>query len=492
MSWQRRVAFPATGLYAYVPREVLVRPLEGQLARARDILARVRDGLPLEPDGSPYGDSEPPTPETLPDPIGEPLFGFVRFVFDEGSTIDVVLAVAALRAAGIYAQPNHVVFADTLSGANFSGNPFSGNNFSGNNFSGNPFSGTNFSGNNFSGNNFSGNNFSGNPFQGNPFTGTGAAEVTYGKPHPLRDRDFAAKGEGPCLARPIDLPDWLAARAARASGSAPRVAVLDVPLPEEGLRPPLLAGVVADVADGLPFAGYDPADPAPRGFLDRAAGHGMFVAGRILGADPAADVTVFKTLENDGDGQEWKVMELLRAAAGDFDVFNLSFGGYALEDMAGLRAAVTAVQTVRTPASRGSGDEHGAVVVASAGNDATWLAPYPAAFDGVVGVAALGPNGPAAFTNYGGWVRACAGGVDVPSAYFTGFSGLMHPEPVRDPDDFDGAATWSGTSFAAPLVAGRLARLVRESALTPRQAAARLLDDPGLARIPGLGTVVTT
>jgi subtilisin family serine protease len=48
------------------------------------------------------------------------------------------------------------------------------------------------------------------------------------------------------------------------------------------------------------------------------------------------------------------------------------------------------------------------VVVASAGNDATWLTAYPAAFPDVVSVAALDADGPADYTNHGPWVRARA------------------------------------------------------------------------------------
>jgi subtilase family serine protease len=62
---------------------------------------------------------------------------------------------------------------------------------------------------------------------------------------------------------------------------------------------------------------------------------------------------------------------------------------------------------------------------------------------------------------------------------------------MSDPDRFRGAASWSGTSFAAPLVAGKIARLVREQQLLPKQAVRRLLDGPDLARLPYLGTIVT-
>ena len=61
-----------------------------------------------------------------------------------------------------------------------------------------------------------------------------------------------------------------------------------------------------------------------------------------------------------------------------------------------------------------------------------------------------------------------------------------------DPDDFDGWARWSGTSFSSPVVAGALAREMIVSGCTAREAVARVVDAPWLLRLPGLGTVVDT
>jgi len=67
---------------------------------------------------------------------------------------------------------------------------------------------------------------------------------------------------------------------------------------------------------------------------------------------------------------------------------------------------------------------------------------------------------------------------------------------TADPDTFgpDPFARWSGTSFAAPQVAGAVARLAQEYDLTPRQALARLLSSgkpvpdfgQALSILPGL------
>jgi hypothetical protein len=105
-------------------------------------------------------------------------------------------------------------------------------------------------------------------------------------------------------------------------------------------------------------------------------------------------------------------------------------------------------------------------------------------------VGAIGPFGPAPFSNYGSWVRACAPGVDVVSAFFAAFDGLEVPGGGRDIDQFRSWARWSGTSFAAPVVIGALVREMRRSDCTPNEAVARAIDAPWLGRLPGLGTVV--
>jgi subtilisin family serine protease len=130
--------------------------------------------------------------------------------------------------------------------------------------------------------------------------------------------------------------------------------------------------------------------------------------------------------------------------------------------------------------------------VASAGNDGTCRPAYPAALPGVISVGAIGPDGPARFSNYGDWVRACAPGVDLVSAFFRDFDGTQRaPAGGRaDPDHFRSWATWSGTSFAAPVVVAALAREMRLSGVSAAEAVKMVIDAPGLFRVPDLGTVV--
>jgi subtilisin family serine protease len=117
---------------------------------------------------------------------------------------------------------------------------------------------------------------------------------------------------------------------------------------------------------------------------------------------------------------------------------------------------------------------------------------FPACLPDVVAVAALDPYGPAAYTNFGPWVDACAPGTDLVSAFFR-FDGDMEVPPMPgsvDPDEFDHWARWTGTSFAAPVVAAALAREMTLTGAKARDAVARIITSEGLFRLPGLGTVV--
>jgi hypothetical protein len=265
-----------------------------------------------------------------------------------------------------------------------------------------------------------------------------------------------------------------AALLARATGGGPRVVVLDTGLAEGAFRPAALGAMVvaarsdADIPDDAPVDGE----------LDAAAGHGTFIAGLVSMVSPGADVVVVRVLHGEGDGDELAIANAILSLAGQVDVLNLSFSGYTLDHPLALAHAVRQVQT------------SGAIVVASAGNDATCQPTFPASLPGVVSVGAIGPNGPAPFTNYGPWIRACAPGVDLISSFFDGFNGIEQAPPGGvDPDAFFGWARWSGTSFAAPIVSGALARLMERGA-TGAEAVARLIDAPHLMRIPNLGTVV--
>jgi len=141
------------------------------------------------------------------------------------------------------------------------------------------------------------------------------------------------------------------------------------------------------------------------------------------------------------------------------DVINMSFGGlrtmcYRRENSYWTTAWANAIKDA---------DEAGAVLVGSAGNEASSsLTAGPAGCSGVISVGAISSEGGlSVFSNYGKYVDLMALGSAVYST-----SGVVY-----DVDDFDlGYGTTSGTSFSAPIVSG-LAGLLKlaDDSLTPNQ-----------------------
>ena len=278
-------------------------------------------------------------------------------------------------------------------------------------------------------------------------------------------------------ARPAPVDVAAPAVGAHAAEQAPRVIVLDTGL--AGDMAPSALGPAVTAATG---ADVDGPDEDGNRFLDPASGHGTFIAGVVQQVAPGTEVVVHRVLSTMGDGIESNIVQCLTSL--DIPdphrtILSLSFGGPVLEQAFAMEWAIRDLQA------------QGVVVVASAGNDGSCRPNYPAAFPGVIAVGAVGPNGPAAFSNYGSWVRACAPGVDLLSTFFEGFDGDEPPtETGADSDRFNGWAIWSGTSFSGPVVAGALARMILSEACTAREAVTRVIDEPGLMRIPNLGTVV--
>lgn len=211
-------------------------------------------------------------------------------------------------------------------------------------------------------------------------------------------------------------------------------------------------------------------------------GHGTFIAGLVRLLAPEARVLSLPVMDGNGVVEEEHVLHALgwlydrvtRAVESGrpelfVDVVNLSFGRYELEerdaaDTASLRTALRELASL------------GVQVVASAGNRPVKTQVFPAAFDGLVSVTALDPDGTkAAYASTGDWVSVKAPGTSVVSAL-----PRFDPTewPVR-PDDFDRhgqlkgpdpnfqaslVGQWSGTSFAAGWVSASIAAKLLERA----------------------------
>ena len=238
------------------------------------------------------------------------------------------------------------------------------------------------------------------------------------------------------------------------------------------------------------------------GELDTHTGHGTFIAGIVRQVAPRARVLSLRIMHSDGivyEGDLICALGLLadRVAAaidgdlvGMVDVICLSLG-YFSESPADVTYSLGLREVINKLL------ELGVAVIAAAGNYATSRRFYPAAFAAqapleqipLISVGALNPNGTKAlFSDGGQWVTAWASGAAMISTFPQDVNGSRAPEvrmrahpandlpathapsarrEALDPDDYSsGFAAWSGTSFAAPLLAANVVRLLMQAAKT--------------------------
>jgi hypothetical protein len=342
-----------------------------------------------------------------------------------------------------------------------------------------------------------------NPYVAHPYVAHGGSDP-YSPQPPTANAEYAQPGWGgrmPVL--------WVGPRPSRrrnrelAGARRPVVAVLDT---GTGIHPWLTDKVV----DRAPTCGHlrigitDPATDIERtgvvtggltGSLDIQAGHGTFIAGLVHQRCPDARILSIRVVQPDGVVSEYDLLQALNmlwvrqklALLHDereklVDVISISLGYYHEQPSDAL------FDPLMLAPLRELG-RLGVAVVVSAGNDATNRPLYPAAFaphrGGVlerashdevplVAVGATNPDGSVAlFSNDGPWVRAYRPGAGLVSTMPTTFDAgrkatvqVIENGQVRstiDPDNFlSGFASWSGTSFAAPILAGDLAQCMNE------------------------------
>lgn len=221
------------------------------------------------------------------------------------------------------------------------------------------------------------------------------------------------------------MPDSTPAKVSSPAGATP-VAVLDSGWRED----PAYANVVVAAYDAL----------APDTPIDDAVGHGtqmaLIASGRVspVGADAAAaegvvPVVAVRVFDDNG----YTANSVLMRGMG----FALEAGARVISLSWGAETPSTFIEQAVHMAR-----DRGAVVVAAVGNDNTGQPVYPAAFEGVVGVGALNPDGTV-------WPRSNQG--DFVALLAPGFASL----PVGSQGEPPGA--YAGTSIAAAYTAGRLA-----------------------------------
>ena len=264
---------------------------------------------------------------------------------------------------------------------------------------------------------------------------------------------------------------------ATGDGDGARVAVVDTGIDGAIRGDGWLTGIpritVDDPSTHADDVNVDPLDADPLdGFLDFSAGHGTFVSGVIAQVAPTADITMYRALGTGGTGSEIDVAcAMVRAVRDGAQVLNLSLGTQTQFDQPSL-AMAAALEVVREIELERGED---VLIVAAAGNFGDTAPTWPAAFRRVVSVGALTADlRPSPFSSRGWWVDCSAIGEGILSTYV---QGEQSPDFTDDPESFpaDAFSRWSGTSFAAPQVAGAVARLMHERGLSARQAYVQLL-----------------
>ncbi|HKP13883.1 MAG TPA: S8 family serine peptidase, partial [Blastocatellia bacterium] len=196
------------------------------------------------------------------------------------------------------------------------------------------------------------------------------------------------------------------------------------------------------------------------------AGHGTFIAGLIALIAPDVKIMPVRAFSPEGVSDAFTIAQAIKYAVDHgAKIINLSFG--TTEESQVMRDAVTYAK------------DRGVLMIAAVGNEAKGndAAPqFPANWSAeVMGVAALDANDrKASFSNFGTNVSVSALGVNLVSAY---------PEANNTPD----YASWSGTSFAAPLAAAEAALLLEKAPL--QQGVRDIIEGSAVnidARNPGL------
>jgi subtilisin family serine protease len=234
--------------------------------------------------------------------------------------------------------------------------------------------------------------------------------------------------------------NWMKISSRRNIARRVRLAILDTGLSPQVQR---LWGRVVGAMNALPD-GQGPydlpgnLDTNRNGTLDDGVGHGTMVTGIVNLLAPDVDLLIARVADSDGVGTSWTVLKgLAYAVMNEAEVANVSLGS--LERLPALSDVLEWT------------DEHQLLVVAAAGNNNLDEVLFPSSYSKVICVTGVdGRDRKAVFSNWGSDADMAAPAVGVQSTWWNGK-----------------AAIWSGTSFAAPMVAASTAESLRRSSKWP-------------------------
>ena len=225
-----------------------------------------------------------------------------------------------------------------------------------------------------------------------------------------------------------------------------------------------LAGAITAAETAIPDDYYGELSMFPeeyQGGKDNL-GHGTHVAGVIgarknqfgcTGIAPESSILSIKALERSGTQgrgkSSWVAAAINLAVERGADIINLSLGGTLVKDELLLASIDQALDA-------------GVAVVCAAGNTASPVLMYPAAYEGTIAVSAVKPQGDfvtfaSGYSNSGTWIDVAAPGSNILSTVPGGYEKK------------------TGTSMACPMVSGALALMLSADPLLTTDQATEIL-----------------
>jgi len=210
-----------------------------------------------------------------------------------------------------------------------------------------------------------------------------------------------------------------------ATGQGVKIAIIDNGLDYDH---PIIADL--NLVSGYDYIDYNN-DPSET--IGSYYGHGTFVTSLAWLAAPDAEILPIRVFDAEGQTTVFKLVQgIVLAALSGAEVINISGGTTANSTL--LRVTIETVVS------------SGITVVAATGNAGTSVPYYPAAYSGVIAVGAIDQDERRAdFSSFGDHVDVMAPGVSVYGAMAGNYDW----------------GTWTGTSFAAPVVSGTIALMLQ-------------------------------